>query len=346
MRSSGFSCYVLGSCAAAAMLAGCALPQAQDDMQPQIAPGAMSQASTQDRAHQSSSSGDPLIYGFSHKRNDAVILDYPGGTVVSTFNPQIDEEAACSDDRGDVFLGGVSGSTGTILEYPYGATSPSATQTLGGGVGVSSCSVDNTTGNVAAVVHGADYAVSTLPNFQGPAKTYTYSKMVWYASVGYDASGNLFLLGNSYGPQSGEYALAELPSGGSSFNPISLDLGESIAHIRTVQWDGTYLTIEATVKTKGAKPKDYPQEIFRLSLSGSSAKVVDTIEFHALTGIEPFGSSWIQPNLGAMVYAMPGVRIWKYPAGGKEVLRLLPRDIGPVDFATIAMPPSDSGPRN
>jgi hypothetical protein len=215
-----------------------------------------------------------------------------------------------------------------------------------GGVGVSSCSVDNTTGKVAAVVHGANYAVSVLPNFQGPTKTYTYSKMVWYASVGYDASGNLFLLGNSYGPQSGEYALAELPSGGSSFSPISLDLGESIAHIRTVQWDGTYLTIEATVKTKRAKPKDYPQEVFRLSLSGSSAKVVDTIKFDRLTRIDDFGSSWIQSNLGVMVYALPGVGIWKYPAGGKEVKHLPPRDIGPVDFATVAMPPSDSRPRN
>jgi hypothetical protein len=279
---------------------------------------------------------DALIYAFDYVVG--VILSYPSGKLVSKFETQLQEAlGACSDKRGDVFVSG-SGSSGEpeIVEYSYGATSPSGSVTFSTGGEARSCSVDGTTSNVAAIIHScgsSDWCVTVLPKFHVPATTYSYPSIAVFESIGYDGSGNLFLLGKQ--GASSSYALAELRKGAKSFKPISLSLGSNIAQVRTVQWDGHYITIEATY-SNGQKAKEWPQANYRLAVSGSTAKVVETIRFAGLHG-EGRGTSWIQPDRNIMVFADGGkLLIWKYPRGGK-VLGRLRNDLGiHMHYATVA----------
>lgn len=286
--------------------------------------------SSQDAPRHSSSEG--LIYGFGY--GTGVILDYPSGRRVSNFSTGVIDAASCADDQGNTFLGAIGSSSGSttdiMLKYPYGATTPSASESLG--FTPISCSVDNTTGNVAVAVHSPYWAVEILPNFSGPGTIYRAPNGSFYQCVGYDGSGNLFVLGTT---THYSYFLAEMPKTSTSFSQISLNLGVKVGYIRSIQWDGSYMTLEASVKKAGAKPKEYPQEIFRISVAGSKATVVGTTTFNQLKG-ERSGSSWIQANLGIFVFALPHVTVWNYPAGGKAILNLKTKAIGgPIDLATV-----------
>lgn len=68
--------------------------------------------------------------------------------------------------------------------------------------------------------------------------------------------------------------------------------------------------------------KYWPQLMYRLSVLGTTAKVVDTIKLDRLRGTQEFGGSWIQPNRNIVIFARNNVRIWKYPSGGREVAKL------------------------
>jgi hypothetical protein len=335
MRSLGLGRYALRITVATAMLAGCG------GSQPPIgAPGAVQQSHAAQNKPRPAS-GDALIYAFTNFFGpEGVIFDYPSGKLITTFQtPMAAAGGACSDAQGNVFLSGsvlVSGFfVPTIEEYTYGSTSPSASVSLSDVEGsAESCSVDDTTGNVAAIIYqsiGTDI-VAVFPHFQGPPSKYG-TGVQDPLSVGYDSSGNLFLLGflNSY---SVAYGLTELPRGGTGFSRVSLNLGKPVPVVRTVQWDGSYVTIEATYHPKHEKPKTWPQAVYRLSISGSNARVVDTILFAASKTEKP-GSSWIQSSRNIMLLATGPLGIWKYPLGGKE-LKKIHLAVGSTYVATVA----------
>ncbi len=331
-------CRVLSCCVAMAMLAGCGGSQPRID-----APGAMPQIriAAQSSAHKVSSSGDALIYAFDYfQGGSADIFDYPSGKLVDSFHfsPILDARGACSDNQGDVFLSGDTLSDSnivpSIVKYPYGAMSPTASVELSAKGAAYSCSVDNNTGNVAAVVRSSadTYSVAIWSNFQGTPQIYSGGMAL--TSLSYDGEGNLFLLGTA----NGAYALAELPSGGHSFKPVSATLGAKVAWLRTIQWDGTHLTLEGAYDPGYGKRKTWPQAIFRLRVSGKHAKIVDTTTFNASRGaIRWAGTSWIQSNLGIIVLATGPVGIWSYPGAAKELLR---EKGGFLYVATIAVSPS------
>jgi len=285
-------------------------------------------ATTQTQALEASSPPDTLVYAFENLiGGQGDMYDLTSGTV-TRLQQTFDAAGACSDKRGNVFVAGYGESIeGILTEYTYGATSPSATFKFTSGGRAFGCSVDNTTGNVAAILGDeGSFSVAVVPNFpSGSPETYTYAGMGELLSVGYDDSGNLFLLGV---PASGggTYALAELPSGGSSFEPISVNLGAVIYAVSNVQWDGKYLTIEATIKR--GKPKNFPHAIYRLSISGSSAHVADKVHLHGLRGAltAGFGESWIQADRHIVIFTFGDTKVWKYPAGGKEIAHLNPGD--------------------
>ena len=342
MRIWDFSRSALSSCVAAALLAGCG------GSQPPIgAPRAMPQSSAAENARAASSSGDTLIYAFENiTGGHGFIFAYPSGKLVDyAETPGLSPLSACSDANGDVFVGGSSYSeAGYIAEYTFGATSPSATVTLGAGEGVRSCSVDSVTGSVAAIVrHSAgSYYIAVLPGFQAPGQSYNYSGMATFVSIAYDGSGNLFLLGTSISGK--QYYLAELANGAGSFEPVSFDLGRHIAQVRTLQWDGTYLTVEATYDNGLKRSKNWPQRVYRLSISGSSATLVGTVHFDKLRGFD-YGTSWIQPDRGIMLFARNYYGIWNYPAGGRRLEKLptgARRDGLQPYIATVAAPASGS----
>jgi hypothetical protein len=327
------------------MLAGCGASQP-----PMGLPGPTLQnvTKTQGGTPRALSSSHALVYGFENLvGGQGALFDYPSGKMSSRLSQTFDAAGACSDKKGNVFVTGYGESIeGVLVEYAYGATSPTATFTFSAGGRGFACSVDSTTGNVATILGDeGSFSVAVVPNFpSGSPETYTYAGMGELLSVGYDDSGDLFLLGV---PSSGggTYALAELPSGGSSFEPISVNLGATIDQVDTVQWDGKYLTIEATINPGHGKPKDFPHAIYRLSVSGSNAQVVGKVNLDGLRGSLPasLGGSCIRADRNIVIFTFKTIRVWKYPAGGKEIAHLNPgaKDY-PMYAGTVAAPGSHS----
>jgi hypothetical protein len=341
MKNLGPSRFALDIAVAAAILAGCG------GSQPPIgAPGASLQnvKTTHGTTRRAPSSSHTLVYSFENDLGElGTLFDYPSGKIVARLGQKFDAAGACSDKKGDVFVAGYGESIeGVIVEYTYGALSPSATVEFNSGGRGFACSVDSATGNVATILGDeGSFSVAVVPNFpSGSPETYTYAGMGELLSVGYDDSGNLFLLGVP--ANGGTYALAELPSGGTSFEPISVNLGATIDQVDTVQWDGKYLTVEATVNPGHGKPKDFPHAIYRLSISGSSAKVVGKVNLDGLRGdlTTSLGGSWIQTDRNIVIFTFKTIRVWKYPAGGKEIAHLTTDSHGdyPVYAGTVATP--------
>ncbi len=294
--------------------------------------------------HKGSSAG-ALIYAFGSFNGNGgpgIIIDYPSGQVVNSVTvPFGVPDSTCSDSSGNVFVGGQSPSSAApvMAKLAYGATSPSASVSIGSSPGrVMSCSVDKTTGSVAALIQydNFSFAVAVLPDFTGTPALYTDSGIWRFLSVGYDGSGNLFLLGTQQGSSSSAYDLAELPSGGGSFESISLTLGSHVTELRTLQWDGKYVTLFGRYESKGV-PETWAPAIYQLKISGSSASIANTVLLRAIIK-NPDESSWIAPSLNAIVLGRGKLHIFKYPAGGKQVERLT--EDGKVYTATVAVPSS------
>ncbi len=325
------------------MLADCGGSQTQIG-----ASGVIPQAPTS--ARRPPSTNEALIYAFDASISPmGVIYGYPGGNVIDTFQTSLWEAGgACGDDRGDVFLAGStlhnSEEEATILEYPYGETSSSNSVTFSlesGRQYAYACSVDNSTGNVATAVYtDIGEHVVVLPDFQDDPTLYSVPFPVIF-SVGYDGSGNLFALG--YSSVGGHYAFAELPRGGAAFETVSLDLGAHVWGVRTVQWDGKELTIEAILKSPHAKAEYWPNTVYRLKVSHFRARVLGSTLYDGRGSLSR-GESWIQSNLGIMVLAIGKVRLWNYPEGG-QMKRELPQPIGRTPIGTVAVPASGARSR-
>jgi hypothetical protein len=342
MKSLGFSRCALHMCVAAAMLAGCG------GSQPPIGvPGVISQAPAS--AHRHPRTNEALIYAFRASLSPmGVIYGYPGGNVIDTFQTSLWEAGgACADDRGDVFLAGgtlhSSEEEATILEYPYGETSSSNSVTFSlesGRQYAYACSVDTSTGNVATAVYtDIGEHVVVLPDFQDDPTLYSVPFPV-ISSVGYDGSGNLFALG--YSSVGGHYAFAELPRGGTGFKTVSLDLGAHVYGVRTVQWDGKKLTIEATLKEPHTKAEYWPNIVYRLKVSHFRATVLGSTLYDG-RGLIGGGESWIQSNLGIIVLAIGKIRVGNYPEGGQ--MKKLAQPIGRTPIGTVAVPASGARSR-
>lgn len=240
-----------------------------------------------------------LLYAGGNKFS--YVVPYPGGTLLGKIHrPSF---GACSDASGNVYMTGV----GSVAEFAYGQTTPFATASVPGTA--YSCSVDPTTNDLAVVVFcasgcGDEVAVFTTLNYS--PQLYQTSALTQMTFCGYDAGGNLFVDG--YDKQ--QFALAELPTGGSTFSPISVD--RSINDPGQVQWDGSYLTIEDT----------YHPIIYQFAISGSTATTVGSTRLRQI-GLRA-GQSWIGSGIVAVPMGMLGKRaiqigIWPYPSGGKRL---------------------------
>lgn len=333
MRRLGLSGYAFSISAVAVLLAGCGSQTAT--------PGAMPlNVASKYGAH--TASQQALIYGISG--NTVSIYDYPSLNLDTSFTLNYNNYSSCSDSQGNVYLAGNYKFKAIISKYSYGGTSPSATLSTVKGF-PASCSVDSTMGNVAMAVdptyYKGFYYVVVYPNFTGRGTEYKYPTITHALSLSYDDSGDLFLLGSSHCRVNCKFSLAELPKGGSAFEPISgmggaSDLGE-------VQWDGTYLAV-------GACPKSIPRDgcttsfkVDRLSISGSSAQQAGSIKYDNLlprSTVFKYPDTWIQPNLGILVAAKPssgGFSIWEYPGGGHVSEQISSGSFGSL---TVAVPSS------
>ena len=234
---------VMGGLVSIGLLAGCGGGQlSQSTTAPSLAsPSALKMPG---------SSGD-LVYA-TGACGGTCVFSYPGGKLVGTLGAGGNGAYACSDSAGNVFITHES----TVTEYAHGATSPSQTLSLSGGL-ATGCSVDPTTGNLAVVFEGSGGDVAIFPHAQGTPSL--YNSHIESLFCGYDNAGNLFV--NGYDGQ--QFALSELPIGSGTFSELALDQSVGGPPVQ-IQWDGKHMTWES----------GQPVKLSRLSISGSTASIV------------------------------------------------------------------------
>ncbi|MGB8151526.1 MAG: hypothetical protein WCE97_10085 [Candidatus Cybelea sp.] len=255
--------------------------------------------------HGKSGSGD-LIYAAAIGKS--YVLTYPQGKLVGTIS--VGALDSCSDDAGNVFLAGDQ-----IEEFAHGGTSPIATFSTPGSP--SGCAVDPTSGNLAVVfarASGNDVAV--FPNASGSPTLYDSNLTAFWC--GYDNQGNLFVDGEG---QSGA-SLVELAKNAQSFETLSIAPHIEGVFLR-IQWDGSYLTVEAQSNYK--RGTHHAVSVNRLSISGSAATVVGTTQIKTIR--KTAALSWIDGDRVLVPYGNagrynPNIGYWKYTAGGAPVTRV------------------------
>ena len=277
--------YTLGLSAAVAMLFGCGGSQS-----PIGAPGAMPQSyATATHGERGGSwmrpeaKSEDLLYVSSETSGDVYVYTYPQGNLVGTLAGLTGVPAGeCVDSSGDVFVTAVgqeSDPTSTIYEYAHGGTTPIASLNDPGLA--NGCAVDPTSGTLA-VVNPADYSssnpyphhgdVAIYTDAQGTPTMYYSSEFVGFVFCGYDDKGNLYLSASN-GEYGNQLQLARLASGSGSFELIDLNakLYTGFLFGSSVQWDGKHMTVSSD-----HNPQHEAVSVYRLSISGSSARVIGT----------------------------------------------------------------------
>ncbi len=245
-----------------------------------------------------------LLY-LDSQAGDVYVYSYPKGVLMGTLTGLPDPQGECVDKKGDVFF--TTFSSQEILEYAHGGTSPINTLSNPGEY-MEGCSVDKTTGDLAAVDFepsngsgGGGVAIYT--NASGSPTVLTDTNLYLGYQIGYDNKGNIFVDGVD---SSRSFEFVELPKGSSSFTEISL--GVSITIPGGVQWDGKYLTVG------DAKNGNIYQT------NGAGGKVEGTTSLSDSDGIFQYaiaGKRVVGPN----AYSN-SAGIWKYPKGGNPTMTL------------------------
>jgi hypothetical protein len=248
-----------------------------------------------------------LLYISDQGTGDVYVFNYPGGKLKGTLTGFADPQGECVDKKGDVWITLFSGQE--LLEYAHGGKS-SIGSVSDPGYLLEGCSVDPTTGNLAAAdfagMNSTSGGVSIYTDARGTPATYIDPGLYLVFSLGYDNKGNLFIDGeNQVG---GSFAFAELPKGSSTFTNITLN--KTIGTPGGVQWDGKYVTVG---DAKAGL-------IYQVKISGSSATVVGTT---SLTGSDGVFQSFIDGKkvVGPNVFSANAM-LWSYPAGGSPVKTL------------------------
>jgi hypothetical protein len=299
------------------VLAGCG------GSQPRIgAPGAMPRAHVLQRV----ASSTDLIYA-TNGCGGTCVVSYPQGELVQTLD--IGQNGACADSAGDVYI---AGSGTELYEFAHAGSTPTKTFSISSGA-INGCSVDAHTGNVAVTGGAANSTVAIFPGTGGSPTTYPVPLNTQYA--GFDSDGNLFVDGYDYHFQ---FALYELPRGGSQFAQITINPNIEMGPGQ-VQWDGSLVTV------LGIGPQPGKVKLLRLNISGSTATVAGVTKF---SGVWRALQSWIQGKTILLPYGRHGsefhneIGIWKYPKGGKVVQTIkhfgLPRDFQAVTFSPGSKP--------
>lgn len=265
-----------------------------------------------------------LLYVSADGKTNVYIYTYPKGKLLNTIT-SLNTYAAgeCADFSGDVFVTTVSSSnSSTIYEYPHGSTTPVAMLSDPGIA--NSCAFDPTTGNLAVMnprdftnpyyPYGGDLAVYAGARGQ-PKMYYPKSPLSGFIYGAYDDAGNLYLsAGNSVHPP---YMDIVRMSGGSGVFQ-TLNVSKKVYQPACLQWSGSYLTV-----TSGGNRT--PLAVYRLAISGDTAKVVGTTVLASKKN-KMMGQSYIQGHtIVATDYTGHGyqnIAFWAYPNGGKPQRRI------------------------
>jgi hypothetical protein len=311
MKSLDIARYVLCGAVAVAMVAGCGGSQNAINV-PQ---GAMAQVTEHEASGswmlRNSSSSD-LVYAASGK--NVYVYSYPGGKQVGTLTGFSDALGACSDAKGNVWIANASPGSylgGTLIEYTHGGTTPIATLQDQGYFVPVACSVDPSTGNLAAANShggGSPYPIAIWTNGEG-SPTY-YAPTPGLAAnnpftISYYGNGDLYW-------RSGRYRKGEgwLPKGGSML--MQFDVRKSAYY----GWDGRYLVMNGSAKSKAGKSL-----MTLYTLNGANGTRSGTVEL-SYTSCIPSLAFWIEGSeLAVLCYSANarGMAYYDYPSGGEPI---------------------------
>jgi hypothetical protein len=249
------------------------------------------------------------------------VYTYPQGRHVGTLTGLIDPLGSCVDASGDVFIVSNPRATktaypGLVTEYVHGGTKP--LQTLEDPALASGCAIDPSTGNLAVSgswYHGWYDGELTIYMLKSESKQYQFGSSFFtpdfdaFQMCTYDAHGNLYL--SSGEPGSSNVQLVVAPKGSSdSLETISLtEPLYSYGAPVSVQWDGKNVTVSST-------PDHAPVKLYRLQISGKSAKIVGTTTLSSKRNVLKTSQVWIQGKSVVDVdyfKGRAGVDRWAFP---------------------------------
>jgi hypothetical protein len=236
------------------------------------------------------------------------VLSYPKGKLLTSFFPNAPSNGMCSDAHGNVYTADANG--GGLTEYSHGGTQPIGSLTIPNAGGVWSCSVNTTTGDLAAAAFcessSCNSELAVFRKAQGTPKIYSTKSSPDFRFCGYDDQGNIFIDGF---PVYGGPVFAELTKGGSK--TVSIKLPVKLKKPGQVQWDGRYIGVQDMLS----------HVIYRLRVVKFTATVVGTVQLTTSLKEQP---AWIQGNRVMVPYrknsrAAPYVGVWRYPLGGSPL---------------------------
>jgi hypothetical protein len=311
MRSTAFARRAYSICLAIAALCGCG------QSQPPMTPLGAGQGVASNRALLSKN----LLYvsaGFTSGGGAVYVLTYPQDQEVETLTgfakpPQY----LCSDRAGNVFVTTeVTVQSGVIYEFAHGASTPIKTfNDPGAPIG---CAIDPTTGDLAVANWNGSYNrrgygdVAVFSKSGGSPKIYGSQKIPTFRFCAYDDHGNLVVdaIDRVY-----QNILLLLPQGGQSLKKLRFD--KSVEEPGPIQWDGRYFAVGYATHS----------ELYQVAVSGSKAKVVNTVKL-TYKHFQLADQFWIHQNTivgvtGRVRHADPSLGFWSYPTGGRvtKVLR-------------------------
>jgi hypothetical protein len=238
------------------------------------------------------------------------IYSYPQGKLEGKLRHFYLADDACVDKNSNVYI--VNLGYGRVFEYAHGGSKRLRDLNIPGAAG---CSIDPTSGNLAVSGGNSQGGLHIFKRARGTPKTYKDPSFYRYYFCGYDNKGDLFIDGQSAPGASGDFVLAELPSGGGTLKNIAVN--QYIGWPGAVQWDGKHVTIQ---DASGKAPVMY-----QFAINGSEATKVGTTHFDGASGVH---QAWIQggtvivPNVCETSCDYSDVLFYRYPAGGPYTKKL------------------------
>lgn len=304
MKPSDVSVRALATALIAAVFGGCgaqngtALPQS---------------LSSHSKAQKMSASSGDLIYAANGRT--VYVFTYPAGEYVTQFNPPYAQNVAglCSDASGNVFID-VSRGFGAIYEYAHGATTPSATLSLGNSVyGVEGCAAE--TGKPSLAVAATDQRLGEygvlLYDTPGSVPVFRYSDTLkGISSVTFVDDNHIFAwCDQAVAP------LVLLTAGSEgSWSLQSINANSALDRYgHFIQWDGTQLAVSSRKPKGNAKTR-----IKRVAVVSGNATISGTTSF---SGLGSVSGTTFALNDSTVLFTMtngksPSIGIYPYPKGG------------------------------
>lgn len=262
---------------------------------------------------------ETLVYATAGGGSTVEIFSYPKGKLVGVLTGFSVPASECSDEKGNVWI--VNSSSASFVEYAHGGNSPIATLYEPKSYIPIGCSVDPTSGDLAAT-NEVTGDIAVFHHASGAPVYYSNPDFPTNEFCSYDNTGNLFAASPSTGK------IIELPSGESELRVISIDQNIGVG---SLQWAGTYLAIVDRTPFKG------PTVVDHVSIAGSQATVI---------GQTTLGDKGRQVNYTVQFWIHDGTIVgpgkkslnyWRYPKGGSPT-KIIHYDHEQFQAVTMSVP--------